>query len=72
VKDLQPGEKRKVEVTLDKYAVSHWSEVLDTWVVQKASYGVTVSTQGVSNALSLEKALTGEVKIEKGFEWRGL
>ncbi|KAH6899145.1 beta-glucosidase [Coprinopsis sp. MPI-PUGE-AT-0042] len=72
VKDLQPGEKRKVEVTLDKYAVSHWSEVLDTWVVQKGSYGVTVSTQGVSDAFGLNKAVTGEVKIEKGFEWRGL
>ncbi|KAG2021328.1 cellulose-binding beta-glucosidase [Coprinopsis cinerea AmutBmut pab1-1] len=67
VKDLKPGEERKVEVTLDKYAVSYWSELLDRWVVEGGStWGVKVGT--ASDKLTLE----GSVKVEKGFEWRGL
>ena len=61
------SEERKVEVTLDKYAVSYWSELLDRWVVEGGStWGVKVGT--ASDKLTLE----GSVKVEKGFEWRGL
>ena len=65
-RDVAPGEARKVEVTLDKYAVSYWEENLGRWVVEKGVYGLTVGTgDGGEEVL-------GEFKVEKGFEWNGL
>jgi beta-glucosidase len=66
VKDLAPGQEQEVTLKLDKYAVSYWGETLDTWVVERGSYGVSVGF--ASDAI----ALRGAFEVEKGFEWNGL
>ncbi|KAF8892349.1 glycoside hydrolase family 3 protein [Gymnopilus junonius] len=66
VRDLAPGASDEVQVKLDKYAVSYWSELYDTWSVEKGVYGVKVGT--ASDHLDLE----GTFEIVQGFEWRGL
>ncbi|PPQ85427.1 hypothetical protein CVT25_006319 [Psilocybe cyanescens] len=66
VKDLAPGETKKVEVVLDKYAVSYWSEMYDTWAVERGVWGVKVGT--ASDKLPLE----GTFEIVRGFEWKGI
>ncbi|KAH9483439.1 putative beta-glucosidase I [Psilocybe cubensis] len=65
-KNLAPGESRKVDIVLDKYAVSYWSELYDTWTVEQGVWGIKVGT--ASDKLVLEDSF----KIEKGFEWNGL
>ncbi|KAF8162621.1 beta-glucosidase [Crassisporium funariophilum] len=66
VRDLAPGATERVDIKLDKYAVSYWSELYDTWSVEKGVYGVKVGTS--SDQLPLE----GNFEIKTGFEWRGL
>ena len=66
VRDLVPGNKERVQVVLDKYAVSYWNDMIDAWTVEKGVYKVEVGTS--SDCLSL--AATFEVN--KGFEWSGL
>ena len=67
VRDLVPGNKEeRVEMVLDKYAVSYWNVVKNSWTVEKGVYRVEVGTS--SDCLSL--AATFEVK--KGFDWSGL
>ena len=65
-RDLIPGNKERVEVVLDKYAVSYWNVIINAWTVEKGVYGVEVGTG--SDCLSL--AATFEVT--KGFDWSGL
>ncbi|KAH7919491.1 glycoside hydrolase family 3 protein [Leucogyrophana mollusca] len=66
VKDLQPGESKKVTLSLDKYAVSYWENRITRWVVEKGEYGVRVGAG--SDNLPLQANFT----IVKGFEWNGL
>ncbi|KAJ3506547.1 hypothetical protein NLJ89_g6807 [Agrocybe chaxingu] len=66
VRDLTPGKEEKVEVVLDKYAVSYWSEDRGVWAVEKGVYGVKVGTS--SDKLVLE----GIFEIKDGFEWTGI
>ncbi|KAH7905370.1 glycoside hydrolase family 3 protein [Hygrophoropsis aurantiaca] len=66
VKDLHPGESRKVNLTLDKYAVSYWENRITRWVVERGEYGVSVGASSDNLALSAKFAIT------KGFEWNGL
>ncbi|KIM80042.1 glycoside hydrolase family 3 protein [Piloderma croceum F 1598] len=66
VYDLEPGKSKKVELRLDKYAVSYWEERISRWVVERGVYGVRVGPR--SDRLPLE----GTFKITEGFEWNGL
>ncbi|PPQ73649.1 hypothetical protein CVT26_010607 [Gymnopilus dilepis] len=66
VRDLAPGSSEQVHVKLDKYAVSYWSELYDTWAVEKGVYGVKIGTS--SDRLSLSASF----EVPVGFEWRGL
>ena len=68
VKDVKPGESRKVALKLDKYAVSYWEERIGRWVVERGEYGVRV---GRSSAVE-ELGLAATFRVEKGFEWNGL
>lgn len=65
-RDLTPGADVTLRIVFDKYAVSYWSELYDTWVVEKGLYGLHVGT--CSDKFSL--ATTFEVP--QAFEWRGL
>ena len=66
VHGLAPGTTETVTITLDKYAVSYWSELYDTWVVETGVYGVAAGS--ASNKLELKATFD----VAKGFEWRGL
>ncbi|KAG6825905.1 hypothetical protein H0H92_001914 [Tricholoma furcatifolium] len=66
VRNLQPGASERVELSLDKYAVSYWEERFSTWTVEKGVYGVKVGAS--SDALKLDATFA----LSKGFEWNGL
>ena len=66
VRDLVPGSKEHVQVMLDKYAVSYWDEIRDTWTVEKGVYKLQVGTS--SDCLSLGAAF----EVTKAFDWNGL
>ncbi|KAG6844543.1 hypothetical protein H0H87_006027 [Tephrocybe sp. NHM501043] len=66
VRDLQPGASERVELALDKYAVSYWEERFKTWAVEKGVYGVKVGAS--SDALILNETFV----LSKGFEWTGI
>ncbi|KAG6885755.1 hypothetical protein C0993_010267 [Termitomyces sp. T159_Od127] len=66
VRDLQPGASERVELSLDKYAVSYWEERFETWTVEQGVYGLKVGVS--SDALSLR----GDFTVSKGFEWNGI
>ena len=51
-----------VDITLDKYAVSYWSELYDSWIVENGVYAVKVGS--ASDRLSLEAAF----EVKTGFE----
>ena len=63
---LEAGASRSVELPLDKYAVSSWSESSEKWVVEKGSYTISVGTS------SQELPLTAKMTVRSGFEWTGL
>jgi beta-glucosidase len=66
VYNLKPGKHEKVELRLDKYAVSYWEERIAKWVVERGVYRVMVGPS--SSQLPLE----GTFRIMEGFEWNGL
>ncbi|OCH85372.1 beta-glucosidase [Obba rivulosa] len=68
VADLHAGQSTRVELDLDKYAVSYWEERIARWVVEPGVYGVRVGRSSAPEDL----ALAGEFRVEKGFEWNGL
>ncbi|KAF8963765.1 beta-glucosidase [Flammula alnicola] len=66
VRDIAPAVSETVQITLDKYAVSYWSELYNTWIVEKGVYGVKVGTS--SDRLPLEATFG----LSSGFEWNGI
>lgn len=66
VRDLQPGVSERVDLQLDKYAVSYWDDRFNTWSVEKGEYHIYVGTS--SDNLPLEAAFN----IANGFEWKGI
>ncbi|GJJ11758.1 hypothetical protein Clacol_005996 [Clathrus columnatus] len=70
IKDLKPGEKRNVEIVLDKYAFSFWDVTIGAWRVYPGKYKVVVG----SSSASVDFVLGGEVVIKEGdgFVWEGL
>lgn len=68
VKQLAPGEKRRVELKLNRYSVSYWDENISHWVVKKGTYMVRVGGGSGLKALVLE----GTFVIAKTFEWSGI
>lgn len=65
-RDIAPGKSVTVSVTLDKYAVSYWDVVADTWRAVPGTYGIYV---GKSSA---EMVLQSSFVLENGFTWKGL
>ncbi|KAI0000059.1 glycoside hydrolase family 3 protein [Russula vinacea] len=63
---LDAGASCSVELRLDRYAVSSWSESSEKWVVENGSYTISVGTS------SQELPLTAVMTIRSGFEWSGL
>jgi beta-glucosidase len=53
----RPVLSRSVELRLDKYAVSSWSENSEKWVVENGSYAICISTS--SQELPLTATMNG-------------
>lgn len=66
VYDLQPGASETVELALDRYAVSYWSQLYQAWVVEKGTHVVRVGSS--SDNLPLQ----AEFEVEKTIEWNGI
>lgn len=66
VKDLAPGKTETVTLALDKYAVSHWDDVIHKWVADKGLYKVRLGRS--SDKFEGEVTFT----LAKPFEWSGL
>jgi beta-glucosidase len=66
VHDLAPGALQTISIALDKYAVSYWRELYDTWTVENGVYVIKVGT--TSDRLNLQASFS----VETGFEWSGL
>ena len=68
VRDLAPGQRVIVPLTLDKYAVSYWEERIARWVVESGEYVVRIGRSSAPEDLRLEARLN----LKKGFEWNGI
>jgi beta-glucosidase len=68
VRDLAPGQSVRVDLKLDKYAVSYWDDIIHRWVVESGKYVIRV---GRSSALE-DLALEAKLHLKKSFEWNGL
>lgn len=66
VRDLEVGKTQRVDIKLDKYAVSYWDDKINLWVVEKGEYVVKVGSS------SDKLVLIGSVVLEKYFEWSGI
>ncbi|KAG8851519.1 hypothetical protein FRB96_009192 [Tulasnella sp. 330] len=66
VKNIAPGETRKVDLLLNKYAVSYWDDSQDCWVAEKGEYTASVGT--ASNDLPLRDTFY----VNQAFTWTGL
>ena len=66
MKDIEPGETRKVNIGIDKYAVSYWEDGVKCWRAEVGVYGVLVG------ASSDDTKLNGSFQLESVFEWNGL
>ncbi|KAL0571681.1 hypothetical protein V5O48_010282 [Marasmius crinis-equi] len=75
-KDLQPGESRKVDVLLNKYAVSYWDSHSESDSrINKGVWGVDEGEYGVHVGFGCDKIQSeGKVTIseEEAFHWSGL
>ncbi|KIJ58514.1 glycoside hydrolase family 3 protein [Hydnomerulius pinastri MD-312] len=65
-KNLEPLEKRHVQLVLDKHAVSYWEQRLQKWVVEQGTYQVLVLMGGVG------EGMRGAFTIPVALEWSGL
>ncbi|KAL5511937.1 hypothetical protein ACEPAH_5156 [Sanghuangporus vaninii] len=68
LRDVKPGEKRIVELTLDKYAVSYWEERINAWTIESGEYMVHVGSSSESLPLRVPLVL----QKSDVFEWNGL
>lgn len=67
---LQPGEEKKVQITIDKYAMSFWDESEGRWCVEKGEYGVWVGTTG--RETKAKGGVKGKLQVESTRWWLGL
>ena len=65
-RDLAPGASTRVELALDRIAVSYWDERIGRWVIERGEYGVSVGPS--SDVLPL----TASFVVDKTVEWNGL
>lgn len=66
IHDLQPGEGRKVQFTIDKYSLSYYNEARQKWTTEAGEYRVSVGTS-VEDLRSFTL-----IKVPTTFEWTGL
>jgi len=65
-RDVAPGKTVQVRISLDKFAVAYWDTRANGWKAHSGEYGVHV---GFSSA---ETTKLGDLKVTRGFGWKGL
>lgn len=65
---LLPGEAKKVELQLDRFAGVYWSEDEDTWILQARQYEILVGTSSAEKDIKLRGTWT----VGKDSSWTGL
>jgi beta-glucosidase len=65
---LGPGETKRVEIPIDKYAGALWDEMEQAWLEEKGSYHVLVGLSSVAEDL----VRTGSFDIAQERRWLGL
>lgn len=65
---LAPGESRKVEVSLDKYALSFWCQRTSRWVAEAGEFQVIFARSADPAAEVLQRGF----ELRKSFSWTGL
>jgi beta-glucosidase len=63
---LQPGETRRVEISLDRFSTADWDEELHMWVCEKGQYRILIGSS--SHKILLE----GVLDVEETKTWSGL
>jgi len=63
---LQPGEIKKVEIALNRFAGDFWHEILDNWVVEAGDYEMLVGKS------SKNSVLKGTWNVDVTKTWSGL
>jgi beta-glucosidase len=63
---LEPGQSKRVEIALDRFATTFWDEVLNKWVNEKGKYQVMIGKS------SMNIVLEGSFKVEETTTWTGL
>lgn len=66
VRDLKPGETRKVQFTLDKYAVSYYDEKMEQWCATAGKYRVSAGSSVEDLKIDII------VEVPTTFYWTGL
>lgn len=65
---LEKGEKRTVQLKLDKYAVSFWSEELEEWKIEAGDFEVIIGKSSDPK----DELLKARFNVPKTFSWTGL
>ncbi|KAJ7098171.1 glycoside hydrolase family 3 protein, partial [Mycena belliarum] len=65
-KDVAPGTTRNLVMNLDKFTLAFWDSNRNAWVVAPGTYVINVG------ASSADFRLQGELKLTRGFIWKGL
>jgi len=65
-KDVAPGASRELVMNLDRYALAFWDSNTNAWTVSPGKYVINVG------ASSADFRLQGELKVTRGFTWKGL
>jgi beta-glucosidase len=63
---LQPGETRRVEISLERFSTSYWDQELHMWVCEKGQYRILIGSS------SHKVLLEGVLDVEKTTTWSGL
>ncbi|KAJ3454862.1 hypothetical protein MRS44_013462 [Fusarium solani] len=65
---LQAGENKTIEIELDKYALSVWSEEYGKWLAEAGTFAVIISRSAAPEAEVLRETFD----LPKTFKWTGL
>lgn len=65
---LEPGEKKSVRLSLDKYALSYWSQEHNKWLAEAGQFEVLVAR----SANPKDEVLRAEFSLPGTFQWSGL
>jgi beta-glucosidase len=69
---LRAGEKKRVLIDVDPYAMSYWDEVEQDWCIEKGTYEIIVATTSKEDTADTGIQLRDRLTITKTRRWFGL